>query len=161
VSNIVPVLNTGISNPYSMTNAGLRITLPMMQLTSPESARQLPTYRSRHSAQFGILDCVKDSLRPGTLLAIQLERLSDDSDSYVRVFGTGLYFVPSSQKSRSPNKTVYILSRTRAHAVLEAQETYKASADVGFLASWFFTYRAHRMEVVSVRVSVCHFDLHV
>lgn len=96
--SFVPIVNKDTLNPYSMTNAGLRITLQMTQI--------------RESYHVAILDCVDLGASGPTsarssqndLVVLVLQSLTDSGDRYGRVSIRSLNYDKSVGNLRSSSK---------------------------------------------------------
>lgn len=148
--SIVPVQDLEVSNPYSMTNAGLRIALPML-LWLYDGPRRSP-FRTV------VLSCIVEA-EPERLLSLRLYHLSDEGEQYGRVSLSRMWFsepkdLHHGQLRSSQAETIYVRNDLTGHAVktFEKRITWLA-ARKDQLCSWFSAWSLQRLEVVEVCVA--------
>ena len=92
------------SYPYSMTNMGLEITLPVFNYPMiPRADRDTPLYFRTH---IGILNCIWQN-QPGKRLVVELYRITPDGDQYARV-NAGKFTTYDHPVRSDETKTIYI-----------------------------------------------------
>jgi hypothetical protein len=113
----VPVRNLRKTRPFSTTNGGLRITLPMSP--SPTWISLSPDSESRFRT--GVLDCISKSMdKPVYLVALHLYRLSDEGDQYGRAEINKLKFGTSQGRARCSCETIYVRKQLSFQYVLKS-----------------------------------------
>jgi hypothetical protein len=102
-ANIVPRGDLQVSNPYSVTNSGLQITLPITLGVRGEFRR---LHRKGYVA---FLDCVDENHRD-KWVTLRLIRLSRQSDQYSRYDLNEIGYRDNHEKSGSPKERIFVRS---------------------------------------------------
>ena len=102
-ANIVPSEEPSVGNPYSITNSGLQITLPLISAHHQGRFPILPKY------YIAFLDCVDENFRSRSV-TLRLMRLSPRSDKYSRYDLNEIGYMDNHEKFRSPRETIFIRS---------------------------------------------------
>jgi hypothetical protein len=105
-ANIVPRGDLQVSNPYSVTNSGLQITLPITQ------GRPLSFLLSHPKGYVAFLDCVDENYRD-KWVTLRLIRLSPQSDQYTRYNLNEIEHRDTREKVESASKRIFVRSRVK------------------------------------------------
>lgn len=102
-ANIVPYGNPQVSNPFSVTNSGLQITLPITQISGPGYSPPSET------CCFAFLDCIDVTSRH-RCVELRLIRPRAQGDQYARYDLNEIWSRDIRTKVESHNKTIFVRS---------------------------------------------------
>lgn len=141
-SDIIPVRDPRRSHPYSMANAGLRITLLMSPL------RKLPSGEERLFRE-GLLNCISEN-RLDRLVTLCLRRPQPDTDQYVRVIVGEMEYLPHQYRGLYSRETIYVRKNPTQDAFDQTKPDMKYLDSHGRLHSWFSIWRRNKRETLKV-----------
>ena len=108
-ANIVPHGDLQVSNPYSVTNSGLQITLPITQEGRGHFLRQAKDY-------VAFLDCIDEKYRD-KWVTLRLIRLSPQSDQYARYDLNEIKLRDAREKTTSASEKIFVRSRVEQNFI--------------------------------------------
>jgi hypothetical protein len=154
----VPVRDLIKTNPFSITNGGLRITLPMTSLP-----KKHPPGDSKGHFRTGVLDCiaVSEDTKSTFWVAIRLYRLSAEGDQYGRVKVREVMFESPSWRYRCAHGTVYVRKQVNFQHAVEAIPQDESSHDNhhGWPKRWLSTWFGTVVDDIEVCLSIiCGFN---
>jgi hypothetical protein len=133
--DIVPVRNLVKSNPFSKTNAGLRISLPLSPLTEIGKQENDPYGDCR----YGALDCVKAKGKdPAQLIALFLYPLSytNDGDQYMRVGVDEMRTITPEMKNICSWEAIYVRNQVDVNYMETVRVAKRDAARRARLQAW-------------------------
>jgi hypothetical protein len=147
---IVPVRELKKSHPFSTTNAGLRITLPMT-LSRHDI---LPLEDPKIPFRTGVLNCVAVSENKSKqLVALDLYCIPGEGDQYGRADISKLKYVTPHERGRCSRETIYIRKQTHVKNAFEAAHLEKSNGKEGrWKQRLLFAWQLNVIEEVEVRL---------
>jgi hypothetical protein len=137
---IIPIRDWRRSNPYSMTNAGLRITL---LTTDPETQGRL---------RLGLLDCITME-GPKRLVALHLYQHAEQGDQYGRVNVGKMAYVSREHRAWCSYRTIFVRKQITRHVMEELLQLNEIKVDRRrlrrYLSIWRLQYSEARGELVT------------
>lgn len=125
--DIVSIYDISKSNPYSVTNSGLRITLPMKFAT--------PWDASKRKLRIGLLNCVTTK-KPVRLITLRLYHFRDYGDQFSRVGVNEMKYEHPTQSKYSP-ETIYVRNQFNLGWKVSRSIIQNSELDVSYISIFY------------------------